>query len=74
MHVLVFVKCMFGLFVYIPLLLHVYLNTTGMPCLKTMNCGLLPPEQIYPTNRTTVLMEKLPQENGDVPGCALLPF
>ena len=45
-----------------------------MSCLKLMNCGVLSPGQINPTNRITVLTEKLPQEKGDVPGCALLPL
>jgi hypothetical protein len=45
-----------------------------MPCLKITNYGVLSPGQINTTNRITVLTEKLPQENGDVPGCALLPL
>ena len=45
-----------------------------MPCLKIMNCGVLSPAEFNQTNRITVLTEKLPQEIGDVPGCALLPL
>jgi hypothetical protein len=43
-----------------------------MTCLKIMNCGMLSPGQINPTNRSTALTEKLPHENGDVPECAIL--
>lgn len=45
-----------------------------MPCLKIMNCGVLSPGQINPSTRITVLTEKLPQENGDLPEFALLPI
>jgi len=65
-------KDMFELRVCILLQWHVYLNTTEMPSLKIMNCGVLSPGQIKQTNRITVLTEKLPHENGDVPECAIL--
>jgi hypothetical protein len=31
-----------------------------------MNCSVLSPAQFNPTNRITVLTEKLPQETGDM--------
>jgi hypothetical protein len=43
-----------------------------MICLKIMNCGVLSPGQINPTNSVTVLTEMLPHENGDVPESAIL--
>jgi hypothetical protein len=68
---LVIDKDMFGLWVYILVHLHVYLNTKEMTCLKIMNCWMLSPGQINSTNRNTVLTEKLRHETGDVPECAI---
>jgi hypothetical protein len=42
--------------------------------LKILNSGVLSPGQINSTNRITVLTEKLPHGNGDVPECAILPL
>lgn len=69
---LVINKVVFELWVCILLHWHVYFNTPEMICLNIMNCGVLSPGQINPTNRITVLTEKLPHENGDVPDCAIL--